>query len=90
LLATYVGSSLSAALPDVVPSREPPSEPLQAVSSGIPSATVAVATAVEARKLLRLSPEEAAFGVIASTLHGAPGHPAVGCRLRCRDGNWLS
>jgi hypothetical protein len=47
-----------------------------------------VATAVEARKLLRLGPEEpeeperpdegeAAFGVIASTLRGAPGHPAV-------------
>jgi hypothetical protein len=35
-----------------------------------------VATAVEARNFLRLGPE-AAFGVIASTLHGAPGHPAV-------------
>lgn len=82
LLATYVGSSLSAALPDVVPSRDSLSEPPQAESSGIPPATAAVATAVEARKLLRLGPsgpEEgaAAFGVIASTLHGAPGHPAV-------------
>ncbi|GHI03509.1 hypothetical protein Scel_18300 [Streptomyces cellostaticus] len=92
VLATYVGISLSAALPDVAPSRDPLSEPPQAVSSGIPPATAAVATAVEARKLLRLGPEEveAAFGVIASTLHGAPGHPAVGRRLRCRDWNWLS
>jgi hypothetical protein len=51
-----------------------------------------VATAVEARKLLRLGPEEAeaAFGVIASTLHGAPGHPAEGRRLRCLEWNWLS
>jgi hypothetical protein len=45
----------------------------------MPPATAAVAAAVEARKLLRLVPveAEAAFGVIASTLHGAPGHPAV-------------
>jgi hypothetical protein len=78
VLGTYVGISLSAALPDVAPSRFPLSEPPQAVSSGIPPATAAVATAVEARKLLRLGPEEAAFSVIASTLQGAPGHPAVG------------
>ncbi|GLP71670.1 hypothetical protein TUSST3_82890 [Streptomyces sp. TUS-ST3] len=73
---------MSAAFPDVVPSRESPSEPPQAESNGIPPATAAVATAVEARKLLRLGPEgpeegAAAFGVIASTLRGAPGHPAV-------------
>jgi hypothetical protein len=49
------------------------------VSSGIPPATAAAATAVEARNLLRLGAAETgvAFGVIASTLHGAPGHPAV-------------
>ncbi|GAA3198988.1 hypothetical protein GCM10010451_56880 [Streptomyces virens] len=83
LLATYAGRIFSASLPEVVPSREPPSDPPHAASSGIPPATAAVATAEEARKLLRLGPEEAgaAFGVIASTLHGAPGHPAVavGC-----------
>ncbi|GHK02211.1 hypothetical protein SY2F82_40080 [Streptomyces sp. Y2F8-2] len=69
---------MSAALREVVPSRESLSEPPQAASSGIPPATAAVATAVEARKLLRLGPEEAVaeFGVIASTLRGAPGHPA--------------
>ncbi|GAB2460779.1 hypothetical protein GCM10027162_65180 [Streptomyces incanus] len=69
-------------MPEVVPSREPLSAPPHAASNGIPPATAAVATAVEARKLLRLGPEEVeAFGVIASTLHGAPGHPAaaVGC-----------
>ena len=80
LLATKAGRIFFAFLPDVVPSlstRRP--NPPQAASSGIPPATAAVATAVEARKLLRLGPEEAeaAFGVIASTLHGAPGHPAV-------------
>ncbi|GGN51495.1 hypothetical protein GCM10011579_007410 [Streptomyces albiflavescens] len=70
-------------MPDVVPSPDLLSDPPQAVSRGIPPATAAVATTVEARKLLRLGPEEveAAFGVIASTLRGAPGHPAVavGC-----------
>ncbi|GAA3216787.1 hypothetical protein GCM10020256_19310 [Streptomyces thermocoprophilus] len=82
MLATYAGSSFLASLPDVVPSRDFVSEPPQAASSGIPPATAAAATAEEARKLLRLGAEgEAAFGVIASTLHGAPGHPAVavGC-----------
>ncbi|GEC06061.1 hypothetical protein SSP24_37160 [Streptomyces spinoverrucosus] len=79
---------MSAAFPDVAPSRFPLSEPPQAVSSGIPPATAAVATAVEARKLLRLGPAEAAFGVIASTLHGT--HPAEGRRLRCGDWDWLS
>jgi hypothetical protein len=87
LLATYVGSSLSAALPEVVPSRDPLSDSPQAVSSGIPPATAAAATAVEARKLLRLGPEdmEATFGVIASTLHQRTRTPAVGRRLRWRD-----
>ncbi|BCM69829.1 hypothetical protein EASAB2608_05163 [Streptomyces sp. EAS-AB2608] len=69
----------------------PSCPPPQAVSSGIPPVTAAAATAVEARKLLRVGEllrlgaeeAEAAFGVIASTLHGAPGHPAVGRRLRC-------
>jgi hypothetical protein len=79
LLATKAGRIFFASLPDVVPSRDLLSEPPQAASSGIPPATAAVTTAVEARKLLRLGAEEAeeAFGVIASTLHGAPGHPAV-------------
>jgi hypothetical protein len=95
LLATYVGRIFFAFLPDVVPPPDPLSEPPQAASSGIPPATAAVATAVEARKLLRLGPDgpvegEAAFGVIASTLRGAPGHPAVGRRLRCLEWNWLS
>jgi hypothetical protein len=84
---------VSAALPDMVPSRDPLSEPPQAESSGIPPATAAVATAVETRKLLRLDAEETegeASSVTASTLHGAPGHPAVGRRLRCPDWNWLS
>jgi hypothetical protein len=54
----------------------------------MPPATATAATAVEPRKPLRLGeelpeiPEElgepvvTAFGVIASTLRGAPGHPA--------------
>ncbi|GAA3995018.1 hypothetical protein GCM10022232_34160 [Streptomyces plumbiresistens] len=76
--ATKAGRSFSAAFPEVVPSLLPLCPPPQAASKGIPPATAAVATAVEARKLLRLGAEEAAaFGVIASTLHGAPGHPAV-------------
>jgi len=60
-------------LPEVVPSREALSELPQALSRGSPPATAAVATAVEARKPLRLGPEgaEGAFGVIASTLRGA-------------------
>ncbi|GKQ36838.1 hypothetical protein ALMP_33780 [Streptomyces sp. A012304] len=90
LLATYAGRIFSASLPEVVPSFEPLSEPPQADSSGIPPATAAVATAVEARKLLRVGPDEgeAAFGVIASTLHGAPGHPAVavGCGVSSGTG----
>ncbi|GAA2603438.1 hypothetical protein GCM10011428_36540 [Streptomyces violaceus] len=92
LLATYAGNSFFAVFPDVVPSRDPLSDPPHAASSGIPPATAAVATAVEARKDLRLGPEEAeaAFGVIASTLHGTPGHPAEGRRLRCLEWNWLS
>ncbi|GGT90445.1 hypothetical protein GCM10010256_58030 [Streptomyces coeruleorubidus] len=92
MVATYAGRIFFASFPEVVPSCPPPPDPPQAESSGIPPATAAVATAVEARKLLRLGPEEAeaAFGVIASTLHGAPGHPAVGRRLRCLEWNWLS
>src|SRR5690349_12284523 len=78
----YAGSSFAAPLPPEDPPPDVLSDPPQAASSGIPPATAAVATAVEARKLLRLGPAEpeeaeAAFGVIASTLHGAPGHPAV-------------
>ncbi|GGK49144.1 hypothetical protein GCM10010094_06700 [Streptomyces flaveus] len=88
MLATKAGRIFFASLPDVVPSREPLSEPPQAESSGIPPATAAVATAVEARKLLRLGPEEAEaeFGVIASTLHGAHQDTRrCGRRLRCLE-----
>src|SRR3954471_559592 len=95
-LATWAGSSFFASLPVVVPPREPLSDPPQAASNGIPPAISAVATAVEARKLLRLVPgdpdeaegAEAAFGVIASTLRGAPGHPAVagGCGVSSGTG----
>ncbi len=90
--ATKVGRIFFASLPEVVPSLEPPPEPPQAASNGIPPATAAVATAVEARKLLRLGAEEAeVFGVIASTLRGArrtPGGGAVGCGVL--SGTWLS
>ncbi|MDQ0716545.1 hypothetical protein QFZ55_005997 [Streptomyces luteogriseus] len=88
--ATKAGRSFLASFPEVVPSVRPSCDPPQAASNGIPPATAAVATAVEARKLLRLGPEEAeaAFGVIASTLHGAPGHPAeaVGCGVSSGTG----
>jgi len=92
-LATWAGRTFRAFLPDVVPPPDPLSEPPQAASNGIPPATAAVATAVDARNLLRLGPEdpeagEAAFGVIASTLRGAPGHPAVavGCGVSSGTG----
>src|SRR5262245_25387527 len=69
LPATYAGSSFAAPLPPEDPPPDVLSDPPQAASSGIPPATAAVATAVEARKLLRLGPAEpeeaeAAFGVI--------------------------
>jgi hypothetical protein len=88
--ATNAGRILAASLPEVVPSLRPSCPPPpQAASSGDPTATAAVAAAVEVRKLLRLGPEEeAAFGVIASTLRGAPGHPAGGRRLWCLRWNW--
>ncbi|GAB3970618.1 hypothetical protein GCM10028832_27880 [Streptomyces sparsus] len=55
-------------MPVVVPSLEELlPEPPHAVSSGSPPLTAAAATAVEARKLLRLG-AEVEFGVIASTL----------------------
>ncbi|GAA3890781.1 hypothetical protein GCM10023084_49210 [Streptomyces lacrimifluminis] len=78
-------------MPEVVPSLEPPSEPPQAASSGIPPATAAVTTALEARKLLRLGAEAEVFGVIASTLRGAQQDTRrCGRRLRCLEWNWLS
>ncbi|GHD67780.1 hypothetical protein GCM10010317_071100 [Streptomyces mirabilis] len=83
-----------ALLPADVPPPEPLSEPPQAASSGIPPATAAAATAVEARKLLRLGAEEAevaVFGVIASTLRGAQQDTRRWSRrLRCLEWNWLS
>src|SRR5688500_17202495 len=75
LRATKAGRIFWASFPEVVPSFFVVSVLPQAASSGIPPATAAVATAVEARKLLRLG-AEGEFGVIASTLHGAPGHTA--------------
>ncbi|GEC06427.1 hypothetical protein SSP24_40820 [Streptomyces spinoverrucosus] len=76
--ATNAGRIFWASFPEVVPSFRPSCDPPQAASNGIPPPTATAATAVEARKLLRLGAEaEAAFGVIASTLRGAPGHPAV-------------
>lgn len=73
--ATKAGRIFRASFPEVAPSFLPLCPPPQAVSSGAPPATAAAATAVEARKLLRLGAEEE-FCVIASTLRGAPGHPA--------------
>jgi hypothetical protein len=89
--ATKVGRIFWASFPEVVPSFLPSCPPPQAVSSGIPPATAAAATAVEARKLLRLGAEVAEFGVIASTLHGAQQDTRRGSRrLRCLEWNWLS